>query len=84
MARKAAKPTPEPAKRPKLEDLPPWLSLPMVAAFFGHHRTWAHKQLDRERGVLRVGDRVLRLHRHGREWRAWRADLAELAEEKVA
>jgi hypothetical protein len=84
MARKPAVKAPPSKPRPKLEDLPPWLSLPMVAAFFGHHPSWAHKMLDREAGVLRVGDQVLRLHRHGREWRAWRADLADLDREKVA
>ncbi len=69
---------------PSLDDLPPEVSLPMVAAFFRRHPSWAHKQLDRGRAVLVVGDKVLDVHRVGREWRAWRADLAELVGEKVA
>lgn len=76
-------PPPAPS-RPRLEDFPPLMSLPQVAAFFGHHPSWAQKMLDRERGVLRVGDQRLAVHRHGREWRAWRADLAELCERTVA
>jgi hypothetical protein len=66
-------------RRPKLEDLPPLLSLPQVAAFLGRSPMWCHDNLDREACVLRVGGgRVLPLFRQGREWRAWRTDLAAL------
>ena len=66
-------------RRPKIADLPPVLTLPQVAAFFGNSPHWCHDNLDREACRIDVGGgKALKVWRRGRVWRAWRADLADL------
>jgi uncharacterized protein (DUF2237 family) len=71
--------------RPRLEDMPHVVGLPIVAEFLGVPESTCRARI---RGVgddyeLRVLDRVLPVFKEGRRWCAWRWQLAEMVGEKV-
>lgn len=79
-----AKKAPTVPPRPRLEDLPPLLSLPQVAAYLGRSRWWASQRVDDDREVLVLGGgREVRLFREQQQWRCWRVELADAMGEAV-